>query len=246
MKWLALALVLVAAPAEAKRFRMPKNTRQLMLVTSDGWSAGTGKLQRFERGEKGPWKKVGDTIDVVLGRGGLGWGYGMHPDEASLERAGPLKQEGDGRSPAGVFKLGDAYGYAKEPPPGTKLGYKVSGPRLRCVDDPKAKEHYNQIVEEPENGKPAWSSAEHMKRTDELYARVIVVEHNKKPVVSGQGSCIFLHVWGGPQATTAGCTAMQLALLETVMAWLDPAQQPLLIQLPQAEYDKLKSEWRLP
>src|SRR5687768_9806553 len=112
MRRVAFALiVLLAAQAHAKRFRMPKPTRQLILVTSDGWTAGQGKLQRFERGEKGPWKKVGDSFEVVLGRSGLGWGYGMHPDEASMERAGPLKQEGDGRSPAGIFKIGDAYGY---------------------------------------------------------------------------------------------------------------------------------------
>ncbi len=247
MKVHVLALmVLIAGSAEAKRFRMPKTTRQVILVTSDGWGAGQGKLQRFERGEKGPWKATGDPIDVVLGRGGLGWGYGLHPDEISMERTGPLKQEADGRSPAGVFKLGDAYGYSKDPPPGTKIPYHVSGPQLRCIDDPNAKVHYNTIVDEPENGKPAWRSAEHMKRTDDLYTRLVVVEHNKKPIVPGQGSCIFMHVWGGPQATTAGCTAMQLALLETLMAWIDPAMQPLLIQLPRSEYEKLKSEWKLP
>jgi len=243
---LCAAVLLAPTPSLARRFRVPKQTHQLVLVIADSFTAGQATLQRFERGDKGPWKKLGEPVAVVLGRSGLGWGYGLHPDDISMERAGPLKQEGDGRSPAGVFRLSEALGYAPTPPPGTKLPYRESGPQLRCIDDPRAKEHYNTLVDEPENGKPAWSSAEHMRREDDLYSRVIVVDHNKKPIVPGQGSCIFLHVWGGPQATTSGCTAMPLADVEALMAWLDPAAQPLLVQLTRKDYQALAGPWKLP
>jgi L,D-peptidoglycan transpeptidase YkuD (ErfK/YbiS/YcfS/YnhG family) len=253
MKRLAICLVLLAAAtAHAKRFRLPKTTRQVLLVTAESWSSGQAKLERYERvlskeGKLGPWKKVGDPVDVVLGRSGLGWGYGLHGDDIGLERAGPLKQEGDGRSPAGVFKVGESLGYGPAAPQGSKLAYRTIGPRLRCVDDPLSK-LYNQLTEEPEGTvvKAPWKSAEKMKRDDDLYTRVVTVEHNKTPIVPGQGSCIFLHVWGGPQATTAGCTAMPLPVLEAIMIWLDPAAEPLVVQLPQKEYGQLKGEWKLP
>jgi hypothetical protein len=48
----------------------------------------------------------------------------------------------------------------------------------------------------------------------------------------GRGSCIFLHVWDGPGRPTAGCTAMDAAAMREVLAWLDPAARPALVQLP--------------
>ena len=83
-----------------------------------------------------------------------------------------------------------------------------------------------------------------MKRGDEVYRLTVFVEHNKKPIVPGQGSCIFLHVAsGGP---TVGCTAMPLADLETIVTWFDPLAQPLLVQLPAKEYGQLTDLWKLP
>lgn len=243
---LALALVWgLAAPAEARRFRMPKQTRQLLVVVSESWAATTAKLQRWERsGNKpGPWKKVGEPVDVTLGKAGLGWGFGLHPDEFSMDRVGPLKQEGDGRSPAGVFRLGETTGYAATPPAGTKLAYRQASPRLRCVDDRRSPS-YNQLVEEPATGPSPWASSEAMKRGDEIYRLTVFVEHNRKPIVPGQGSCIFLHVASvGP---TVGCTAMPLAELEAIVIWLDPAAQPLLVQLPAKEHAQLAELWKLP
>jgi len=34
--------------------------------------------------------------------------------------------------------------------------------------------------------------------------------------------------------------------LEPILAWLDPAANPILVQLPQAQYKKLRKPWRLP
>ena len=34
--------------------------------------------------------------------------------------------------------------------------------------------------------------------------------------------------------------------LEGVIAWLDPARSPLLVQLPRAQYKKLRRQWKLP
>jgi hypothetical protein len=34
--------------------------------------------------------------------------------------------------------------------------------------------------------------------------------------------------------------------LEPILAWLDPAKSPLLVQLPAAQYKKLMKPWHLP
>src|SRR5207247_1768847 len=81
--------------------------------------------------------------------------------------------EGDGRAPAGAFKLVEATGYAAAPPAGTTLKYRQATDTLRCVDDPKSK-LYNQLVDEKIEPK-TWASAEDMRRADTLYTWVILV-----------------------------------------------------------------------
>jgi hypothetical protein len=34
--------------------------------------------------------------------------------------------------------------------------------------------------------------------------------------------------------------------LESLLGWLDPTRNPLLVQLPEAEYQKLRKHWQLP
>jgi hypothetical protein len=34
--------------------------------------------------------------------------------------------------------------------------------------------------------------------------------------------------------------------LETVVGWLDPSRRPMLVQLPAAEYVRLRRAWGLP
>ena len=73
-----------------------------------------------------------------------------------------------------------------------------------------------------------WRSAERLA----AYQTGIVVQHNTDPPVPGAGSAIFLHVWGGPAKTTIGCTALAKPEMQTLLAWLDPALDPVLVQLP--------------
>jgi D-alanyl-D-alanine dipeptidase len=93
---------------------------------------------------------------------------------------------------------------------------------------------------------PDWNSSEHMLRSDDLYRWGVVVDHNADPPRPGAGSCIFLHIWRGPGQPTVGCTAMPQENLESVLGWLDPAKKPLLVQLPESEYQRLKRKWKLP
>ena len=34
--------------------------------------------------------------------------------------------------------------------------------------------------------------------------------------------------------------------LESLLTWLDPTRKPLLVQLPEVEYGRLRNLWKLP
>jgi D-alanyl-D-alanine dipeptidase len=226
---------------------------QMIAVTTSNWNAVEGQLQRYERTTtQENWRPVGKPIFVVLGKNGLGWGLGVLAGDDSNFRAtpDPVKREGDGKSPAGVFALGTAFGYAFQPPRGLKIPYLSLTPSIECVDDSGSK-YYNRIVNRSVVA-PDWSSSEHMRNAGESYRWGVVVDHNAavtgdanlpKP---GGGSCVFLHIWHSHDQGTAGCTAMSQADLEALLTWLDPARKPLLVQLPHAAYERLIDRWMLP
>ena len=221
---------------------IPGASRQLVLVAVDSWSAVDAEVARFERSAPG-WSAVGEPWPAVIGARGAGWGRGLHGDGAPDGRGGPVKVEGDGKSPAGVFAIGAAYGYGDAAPAGARVPYTKVDASWRCVDD-TGSAHYNRVLD-ADGVEVDWSSAEEMRRADELYRWVLLVDHNTARA-PGAGSCIFLHVWSGAGRGTAGCTAMARDHMEELLGWLDPAARPVLVLLPREELAALREPWALP
>ena len=244
----AVALCMASlAQAQGKQPAGLRMSTQILIVTTQNWDGVAGTLQVYERPQaRKKWKAAGAPIPVVLGKKGLGWGAGVASEREAGRRAasGPVKKEGDGKSPAGIFRLSTAFGYAAQEPPGWKMPYMSITPSVECVDDARSK-FYNHVLDRASVA-PDWSSSEQMLRPDGLYRWGLVVDHNTEPVTAGAGSCIFLHIWMGPGQRTTGCTAMAQEQLEGVLARLDPARKPMLVQLPRAQYKKLRRRWKLP
>jgi D-alanyl-D-alanine dipeptidase len=159
--------------------------------------------------------------------------------------SGPVKREGDGRSPAGAFALDTVFGFpARGLVPWVRLPYVDIETGTECVDD-VGSVYYNTIVDRARVRAVDWTSAEHMQRIDQ-YKLGVVVAYNTAPPRKGRGSCIFLHIWAGPRSVTAGCTAMDEHALETLVRWLDPSRRPMLVQLPASEMAQLRGSWGLP
>ncbi len=232
-----------AKPPPAPPSPIPTSARQLILGVVDDWSAVPVELSRWERvGDSAAWRPVGEAWTGVVGSG-TAWGRGLHGEGPPAGHSGPQKQEGDGKSPAGVFALGGAYGYAAKPPEQTRWPYTPVDGSWHCVDD-SASTRYGTIVDADDVTKD-WRSSEKMKRRDALYTWVVDVAHNPAHTPGG-GSCIFLHVWRAADTPTVGCTAMPDPQLQTVLAWLDPGAKPVYALLPRQALAALSAGWGLP
>ena len=249
----------VDGTAHAEPSPIPADAAQLITGVTADWDATRVTLRRWKR-VRGAWVADGSAWQGVVGKTGVAWGRGLHGDGAPAGHDGPVKREGDGKAPAGVFGIRGVYGYAAGPPPGTSLPYTQSTPDLQCVDDP-ASHHYTQLVDRtappfggaaarghaPVVDRPAlevdWTSAEAMWRNDALYTWVVDIAHNRA-ATPGAGSCIFFHVWRGPASVTVGCTAMAEPKLTSLIASLDASS--VYVLLPRAEYDGLAAAWGLP
>ncbi len=220
---------------------------QLVVVTTAGWDSTTGQLHRFVRSDtRATWRRDGAAVPIVVGRTGLAWGIGFdHLAAAGVRTAGPRKIEGDGRSPAGVFPLDTAFGFApSDSMRWVHLPYVQLTPSIECVDDTTSV-HYNTVVDRGVVPRVDWKSAEHMRKVAQ-YRIGVIVGYNASPPVKARGSCIFFHIWAGPRSTTVGCTALDATELERLIGWLDPRARPVVVQIPVAVYPLMRSEWALP
>lgn len=217
---------------------------QLIVVTTTDWNRNIGKLKFFERKRfDDKWKSVSEEIDVAIGKNGLAWGYGLHGNKLS---EASVKKEGDGKSPAGVFNLSKVFGYANpDSVKFLKMPYFYSHSKCFCIDDTSS-QFYNLIIDSNLVSNADWNSSERMKLKNDLYKWGIIIENNSSPRIAGNGSCIFFHIWDIHNKQTTGCTVMAEDNLLNIIKWLDKSKNPILVQLPQNEYDNLRTKWKLP
>ncbi|WP_206099552.1 L,D-transpeptidase family protein [Rheinheimera riviphila] len=229
-------------PAEPSQLAIIGGSTQLIVVVSDGWDASHGQLYSFEKMHN-RWHAQPMRGAVTLGKKGLAWGLGLHPQQPGLQ-----KVEGDGRAPAGLFTLSGAFGYTTTLH--TAMPYQAMQADDFCIDVPTSP-LYNQTVDR-RKFQPRWTanSTEPMRRDlhnkgDQVYQQGLFIDHNPSNI-AGSGSCIFMHLWQSPVTATAGCTAMAKPQLSALLSWLDPAKKPLYLLLPKQQYQLLTQAWQLP
>ena len=217
-----------------------EEARQLVLVTAADALADKGTLRRYARtGPGAPWVEAGQPVPCRLGRKGLGQGRGV----VSALPGGPAKREGDGRTPAGVFSIPAAFGYASAEDAakaGVRLPYVAVSDRTSCVTD-AGSPLFGRVVgpgERPEGG----LRQDRMVRDDGANAWGVVIGHNVGAADPQAGTCIFLNVRpaGGP--ATGGSVGIPAEAAAALAAWLDPAARPVVAVLPEVE----AKVWGLP
>jgi len=183
------------------------SSSQIIIVISNEENPDYANLCSIEI-HNGFWIEKFNKVKVTIGKNGFA-------DSG-------MKKEGDGKTPTGAYKLGTAFGYDNHI--NTKMPYRQSTENDFWIDDVDS-DKYNTWVTGQTNAK----SFERMKRKDHLYKYGIVIEYNDNPIVKGNGSAIFMHVWRAPGQKTAGCIAMSEDDIVKILEWLDFKQQPVIL-----------------
>lgn len=213
-------------------------SQQVLLVVAPDANSIQAQMQLLEwDATEKKWQVVIQAHPVTLGRTGLAWGKGLQPADWNIA---PLKKEGDGKAPQGIFRISSLFGYKAENELDfePKLPYIQATSNLFCVDDVNSA-YYNQIVTDQNKD---WNSAEEMRRQDQQYELGAVIDYNTPEVAKGSGSCVFLHVWRAADKPTAGCTAMERNNIVELFSRLDKSKNPTLVQFTQANADKYLKE----
>jgi zinc D-Ala-D-Ala dipeptidase len=235
-----------SAPPLKLRPTIPEmaSCQQFVTVTTTSWEGVNATVRLYERtaGGGSNWRRLGNPFPAVIGEGGLAWGIGLH---GTGEPGEPRKREGDKRTPAGVFRFGEVFGTPHpEQVRFLRLPYRQVTPATEAIDDPRSK-YYNQVVDRTTVTHPDWASSESMQQVGGRYRLGVIIRHNAE-AYPGLGSCIFFHVWDPHYPGTTGCTAAGYSRLLRLLRWLDPHKKPLIVQLPAAEYERLRRQWDLP
>jgi L,D-peptidoglycan transpeptidase YkuD (ErfK/YbiS/YcfS/YnhG family)/peptidoglycan hydrolase-like protein with peptidoglycan-binding domain len=205
-----------AAPTVPQRLTVAiGQARQLIVVTSAGWSSTSASLSTWERTATG-WKQVHGPFTARIGRNGFKVDH----------------REGDGTAPAGSFPIVGTMG--RQPNPGVRFPYRQLTPGDCWISD-SASPAYNTLVRANPCRRP----------NEDLYAigagayrYAAITGYNTAPVVAGRGSAIFLHRHsygaGGATKATSGCVSLAEPQLLAVLRWLDPAKQPRIAMGPEA------------
>lgn len=127
------------------------------------------------------------------------------------------KQEGDGATPAGSFKLRKVlYRADRTMQPQTALLTTPIGENDGWCDEP-GDPLYNRAVEIPHR-----ANVESLWREDNRYDVVVVIGYNDDPVDPGAGSAIFMHLIQRSAGPTAGCIALDLLDMSEILKFVTP------------------------
>ncbi|SHJ96944.1 L,D-peptidoglycan transpeptidase YkuD, ErfK/YbiS/YcfS/YnhG family [Rubritalea squalenifaciens DSM 18772] len=243
---LLVAFLALLLPLQA--FEIPSNSKQAIVGIAKDWNSSHVTLQIYEKSGN-TWKPVTQSWQGRLGKKGLAWGRGIHPTITKPY----FKRESDWRAPAGVFWVGKpygAYGTHASIKKHRSLDYTQVTTRDLWVED-SSSPYYNRHLRIDHEPSSKWEKKAQMRQNDYPHSLKLYISHNtatsKQKAVPNGGSAIFFHIWRRDgKAPTAGCTTMHETQLRNLIARLDPNKNPVYILLPQAEYTKYKSVWKLP
>lgn len=186
----------------------PSTTDQLITVIAPSMRSSVASLEVFQR--------VGTCFHLVDGP------YGANVGGNGLTTH---HREGDDTTPIGLFAIQSTM-YGVDANPGVTYRYH----RLVCGDwwdEQSSSALYNHFVHVGCGTSPSFGGdSERLWEVTPQYDYFAVIAYNRRPVVPGRGSAIFLHVSIG--APTTGCVAIPRVDLLRVLRFLRPSQHPMM------------------
>jgi L,D-peptidoglycan transpeptidase YkuD (ErfK/YbiS/YcfS/YnhG family) len=238
----ALIVLGLATPAEAAdpawfptRLTHLGDAKQVIVVTGRSQKSSYATLRAFQRGSDGRWRAAFPAMAARNGYAGWQWAAKRVQDT--------------GTTPAGTFRITEAFGLAAKPA-GVRIRYRRVDGNDYWVGDRRDPRTYN-VFQPSASTKRTWriSQAERLASYPTQYAYAAVIDFNRpasvvwdaargqyvapKPAVAGRGSAVFLHVNG--KGSTAGCVSVSRAGMVTILRWLNPAAHPRIVMAPVAD-----------
>jgi len=204
-------------------------SRQVVVVTAATWDTSFARLQTWESTTPGEWQPVMTPV-----RARIGWS-GFRRDANRLQNTG--------KTPAGTFRLLSGFGIVE--PNGVDVPYRVVDGNDWWPYDPTDPTTYN--VQQFRRVRQAqWRTdwAEHLHGYSTQYRYAVVIDYNLPegikrsngqrvatvPADTRKGGGIFLHVNG--DGATAGCVSVSRHNMRSVLRWLDPDLDPIIVMGP--------------
>lgn len=184
------------------------SVNQLLVIYNETPESNSATLVAFEKKNK-KWIAVFRPMEAGIGRNGF-----AAPGE---------KREGDNKSPSGLFRLGQLYGYDEAVD--TRMPYLQSTSEDKWIDDPDSPD-YNK----PIKGNTTAKSFENLKISSDEYKLCLVIEYNMHPIVRGMGSAIFMHLsYGDSPNPSSGCVVLTPNNLSLLLKWMNPGLKPSVL-----------------
>jgi L,D-peptidoglycan transpeptidase YkuD (ErfK/YbiS/YcfS/YnhG family) len=189
------------------------SARQLVVVDAPSFGSTTSTLTT--------WVKTGSTWQPAMPampatNGYSGWEYAAS------------RHEGDGSTPIGLYPIGSTI-YGNDANPGISYPYH----QLMCGDwwdEDSSSPGYNTFEHVACGTTPPFAATSEALWTEtNAYPYLAVIDFNT-PAAGPYGSGIFLHADIGQP--TNGCVSLPLADLVSVLQWLEPTMDPMVVMGP--------------
>ena len=182
------------SPAWVAALDEAQQTDQLFIVAVT--SGSKAEVTMHQKDADGTWKQLVSTTGNV-GRSGLG-----------------KTAEGDGKTPAGVFRFNYAFGVGDDP--GCPMGYYKVTADDWWSGDQREGYGYNRLVSIAQLPDLNRAASEHIVDNPRAYLYCLSISYNEA-CVPGLGSAIFLHGPNGNSFASAGCVVIPKNDMLTVM-----------------------------
>lgn len=142
---------------------------------------------------------------------------------------GSEKREGDGYTPDGLYSMGECFG-VQEAPCEVPAGYTVVTEDDYWDSDPTS-DTYNQHVKGSEKS-AEWLDAgnyEHLIEYEICYAYAAMINYNTDPVVTGNGSAIFLHCTDPDDTSSSGCVSIPEERMKEALGYISDNSYMLIL-----------------
>ena len=212
------------------------DSRQLVVVTSADWNTSYARLQTWQKSASGTWEQVLGPVPSRIGWSGF--------------RREANRLQSSGKTPAGTFGLLRGFGLVR--PDGVDIPYRVVDSNDWWPYDPKDPKTYNvQQFHHVRHAQWRKTWAEQLRSYTTQYRYSVVLDYNlpsgikwkngqriaTEPADTRKGGGIFLHVNG--TGATAGCVSIARDDMRSLLRWLDPALDPVIVMGPRDVIDRM-------